>query len=712
MKLVLAEKPSVGKELARILNAKQKALGAFLGNGYVVTWALGHLVTLAAPEQYNKAWENWTLEALPMLPNPFKTTVIKETGKQFNIVKTWLRNNDVKEIIIATDAGREGELVARWIIKEANVRKPMYRLWISSMTDSAIKTGFQNLKKASLYDNLYYSAEARSIADWLIGINVTRALTCKYNAQLSAGRVQTPTLAMIVEREKEIRAFVPKTYYQIVLQAKGVRFQLEENGQAKRFFEEAKAKELLNQLSSGTVKVANVESVRKKEVPPLLYDLTELQRDASRLYGMSPKETLDVMQRLYEYHKVLTYPRTDSRYLTTDIYGSLRSRFLPLQNGPYGKVVKELLGKPFRQSKRVFNNEEVSDHHAIIPTETVPKLYDFSPKEEKIYNLVCKRFISVFMDDVEFMQTTVTLSSGKHSFLARGKTIIQMGWKAINQGEDAPEPTLPEFKIGETINNPKFELITGKTEPPARYTEATLLSAMEDAGKFVDSKILKEALTKVSGIGTPATRAEIIERLYEVGYMELKGKSIYPTSKGEQLISLVPEPLTSPALTATWELRLEKIASGKESKDDFIKSMAQNAKELVAQVIAQTKTYRHDNMTKAKCPECGKPLLEINKPKVQLLVCSDRNCKYRKTLSVTTDIRCPNCMKRMNMVGSDDKKFYVCVCGYKVNTETFHEKLKENKDNMNKREVERYLRSQEIPSNQPFLDIFDKFKNS
>lgn len=712
MKLVIAEKPSVGKELARILNAKTKVQGALMGSGYVVTWALGHLVTLASPEQYNKAWENWTLEALPMLPNPFKTTVIKETYRQFNVVKTWLRNKDLKEIIIATDAGREGELVARWIIKEANVQKPMYRLWISSMTDSAIRSGFQNLKKASLYDNLYYSAEARAIADWLIGINVTRALTCKYNAQLSAGRVQTPTLAMIVDREKEIRAFIPKTFYQIVLLAKGVRFQWEEKGQTKRFFAETAAKDLLQQLTPLQAKVANVESIRKKEIPPLLYDLTELQRDANRFYGMSPKETLDVMQRLYEYHKVLTYPRTDSRYLTTDIYDSLKSRFLPMQNGPYGKNVKELLAKPFRQSKRIFNNQEVSDHHAIIPTEMVPRYHDFSSKEEKIYALVCKRFISAFLDDVEYMQTTVTIFAGKYSFVARGKSIIHWGWKAINQTEDAPEPSLPDFKIGEILNNPKFEMITGKTESPARYTEATLLSAMEDAGKFVDNKALKEALTKVSGIGTPATRAEIIERLYEVGYMELKGKSIYPTSKGEQLISLVPNLLTSPALTAAWELRLEKIASGKEKKDDFVKSMVQNAKELVSQVISQDKTYRHDNMTKAKCPDCGKPLLEINKPKVQLLVCSDRSCKYRKTLSVVTEIRCPNCKKKLKMVGSSDKKFYVCVCGYKVNTDTFHEKQKENKDNMNKREVEKYIRSQKAPTNQPFSDIWDKYKNS
>ena len=411
--LVLAEKPSVGRDIARVLNCNKDKNGYIEGSKYIVTWALGHLVTLADPESYGEKYKSWKMEDLPILPPKLKTVVIKKTSKQFNTVKAQLNRADVSEIVIATDAGREGELVARWIIEKAHVKKPIKRLWISSSTDKAIKEGFNKLKDGSKYNNLYYSAIARAEADWFVGINATRALTTKYNAQLSCGRVQTPTLGMILKREEEIRKFVPKEYYSIEVSTKkgSSNFKMnwidKKNNSATSFNEE-KIENIARKFNNKEIKITDVKKVDKKRYSKPLYDLTELQRDANKRFGFSAKETLSIMQKLYEHHKVLTYPRTDSRYLTTDIVDTLKDRIKAVNVSDYSKVCNKLLKTNIKANKSFVDNSKVSDHHAIIPTEERVFLGDLSDKERKIYDLVVKRFLSVLCPPFEYVETTIT----------------------------------------------------------------------------------------------------------------------------------------------------------------------------------------------------------------------------------------------------------------------------------------------------------------
>ncbi len=715
-KLIIAEKPSVAREIARVLGCKQNANGAIIGTNYVVTWALGHLVTLATPEEIDKKWQTWNLDDVPMLPDKFLTKIIPNTSKQYSSVKSWLNSNEISELIIATDAGREGELVARWIINKIGFRKPIKRLWISSMTDKAILEGFKNLKDAKHYDNLYYSAESRAIADWLVGLNVTRALTCKYNAQLSAGRVQTPTLALIVEKEEEINKFRPKEYYQIVINIKGVDFMYCQANGDTRIFEKEIAENILNKLKNKMLQVSKVTSNIKHELPPLLYDLTSLQQDANRLYAMSAKTTLDTIQKLYEVDKYLTYPRTDSKYLSLDMYDTIRERLLTVTNEQYKKYIKEILNKPISKSKRIFDNSKVSDHHAIILTEQKNNILSLSTNETRVYNLVMKRFISAFMSDYIYNHINVELKVDNMLFKASGKKDIDLGWKHIYQQSELNEEhilTIPEFKLNETFSNFKTSLKKGLTQAPDRYTEATLLSAMEHPSKFVDSKEHQKVLEQVSGIGTPATRADIIERIFSAGYVELRGKSIVPTEKGKQLIKLVPANLKSPSLTAVWEMRLSKIEKGVENKKHFIEDMKANTKELINEVMSVDHKYLHDNRTKQKCPNCGKELLEVTNKFGKSLVCIDRECGYKKNISRNTNFMCPNCKKKMVEIKSDEKDILICKCGYKENKESFLNKLSDKKKEMNKKEVSNFLKKQEkeIPTNNPFSLIFEEIKN-
>lgn len=712
-KLVIAEKPSVAREIARVLGCNNKKDGALVGSNYIITWALGHLVTLATPEEIDKKWQMWRLEDLPMIPKKFETRVIPNTSKQFSVVKNLLKSNEVSELIIATDAGREGELVARWIINKVGFNKPIKRLWISSMTDKAILEGFKNLKNASLYDNLYYSAESRAIADWLVGLNITRALTCKYNAQLSAGRVQTPTLAMIVEREEEISKFVPKEYYQIYIKVKGIDFIYQENGSDARIFDKTKADKIIEEIKNKIIKVETVESTIKKEQPPLLYDLTSLQQDANRLYGMSAKSTLDTIQKLYEEHKILTYPRTDSKYLSLDMHDTIKDRLNAIISNEFVTITKEILTKPISKSKRIFNNALVSDHHAIIITEQKPKLYDLNSNEKRIYDLVVKRFMSAFLDDYTYNHLKIILNINNYKFKATGNSIINKGWRKVYSSVELNEEVnniVPNFKVGETFNTFGVTLKKGMTKPVDRYTEATLLSSMEHPGKFVESKEHQKILEQVSGIGTPATRADIIERIISAGYVELRGRSLYPTEKGKQLIKLVPEPLKSPSLTAMWEMRLSRIEKGLEKKQQFIQDMEKNTINLINEVNSKTHNYHHDNATKQKCPNCGMTLLEVNNKFGKSLVCMDRNCGYRKNVSKVTNFMCPTCKKKLQEFSSNDKTVLICSCGYKENKESFIKKLGSKKDEMNKKGVTNYLKNQdkEIPTNNPFLDIFNK----
>lgn len=704
--LVLTEKPSVARDIAKVLKCSQKGNGCLSGSKYIITWALGHLVTLAEPEAYNDKYRHWSLEDLPILPKKMKLVVIKNTSKQFGIVKALMQRTDVDELVIATDAGREGELVARWIIQKAGFKKPIKRLWISSQTDKSILEGFSKLKPGKQYENLYRSAQCRSEADWLVGLNVTRALTCKHNAQLSAGRVQTPTLAMIVERENEIKSFKPKDYWTIQASFNGfsVRWQEKGSGQT-RIFDLSFAENIVFKVSGQECEVTDVRKEFRKELPPLAYDLTELQRDANRRYGYSAKQTLNIMQRLYESHKLVTYPRTDSRYITEDIVPTLPERLKSISVGPYAKTAQSILRSGISVSKRFADSSRVSDHHAIIPTEQYVDLSSLNQEERHIYDLIVKRFLAVLSPVFLYEQTTVQINAKGELFTARGKIVKKPGWKEIyagtsdadndGDGDMEPEQSLPDINVGMKGKMVAVKAVNAKTKPPARYTEATLLSAMEHPGKFVQDKSLRQALESSSGLGTPATRADIIEKLFNTFYIERHGKDIYPTSKGIQLVNLVPPDLKSPELTGKWEQQLSFISKGKTNPDAFIKEMHSYAAKLVGNVISDNSTFKHDNITREKCEDCGQYLLEVNGKKGKMLVCPDRECGYRKMISQTSNARCPECHKKMEIRGEGENKSFYCACGYRERLESFR---KRKSNQVNKKEVNRFLKQQDSKS--------------
>lgn len=716
--LVLAEKPSVGRDIAKVLKCNEKGNGCLIGSKYIVTWALGHLVTLADPEAYGDKYKQWKLEDLPMLPEKMELVVIKQTARQFGIVKSLLHRADVDELVIATDAGREGELVARWIIQKAGFNKPIKRLWISSQTDKSILQGFANLKPGSQYENLYRSAQCRSEADWLVGLNVTRALTCKYNAQLSAGRVQTPTLAMIVERENEIRNFKPRDFWTIRSNFNGfsVLWRDRNSGQT-RIFDRQKAESIVSAISGQLGEVVEVERETKRELPPLAYDLTELQRDANRRYGYSAKQTLNVLQRLYEHHKLVTYPRTDSRYITEDIVPTLPERLKSISVGPYTKLAQGILRSKITATRRFVDNSKVSDHHAIIPTEQYVDLSSLNQEERHIYDLIVKRFLAVLSPAFEYEQTTVKICAANEIFTARGKIVRSPGWRDIYSGlsdsdddddADEKEQSLPDVKKGMKGKMERVGMVNGKTKPPARYTEATLLSAMEHPGKFIEDKQIREALESSSGLGTPATRADIIEKLYSVFYIERRGKDIYPTSKGIQLIELVPPDLKSAELTGKWEQQLSFISKGKVNPEQFIDEMRKYASKLVSNVISSSETFRHDNVTREKC-QCGKYLLEVNGKKGKMLVCPDRECGFRKLISQVSNARCPQCHKKMEIRGEGENKSFYCTCGYREKLQSFRERKNEQ---VNKKDVSRFLSRQNTGEsiNSALSDALSKWK--
>lgn len=702
--VVLAEKPSVGRDLARVLNCHKKGNGFLEGDQYIVTWALGHLVTLADPESYGDQYKSWRLEDLPMLPAPLKLVVIKKTGKQFQSVKTQLLRKDVRDIVIATDAGREGELVARWILEKARVNKPIKRLWISSVTDKAIKEGFRKLKNGKEYENLYASAVARAEADWIVGLNATRALTTKYNAQLSSGRVQTPTLAMIAGREEEIRSFKPKKYYGIKAVAENsLRFAWQdEKTKDTKTFNEAAIDGKLAQLKGKDAKVVNVKTTPKKSYSPALYDLTELQRDANKRFGYSAKETLSIMQKLYEQHKVLTYPRTDSRYITSDIVPTLKDRLEACRVKPYASIIAKILNKPIKANKSFVDDQKVSDHHAIIPTEESVPLSALSDKERKIYDLVIQRFLAVLLPAYQYEQTVVTAKIGEELFTAKGKRVVSAGWKEVYTDfvdEDSEDDqTLPALSEGATLKVQSVSKTTGETKPPARFNEATLLSAMENPTKYMagESKDLIQTIGETGGLGTVATRADIIEKLYSSFLIEKKGKDLFITSKGKQLLNLVPEDLKSPVLTAEWEQKLTKISKGSLPKQAFLNEMKQYAKEVVTEIKNSKQTFKHDNLTGSKCPDCGKLMLEVNGKKGKMLVCQDRECGHRKGISKVTNARCPNCHKKLELRGQGEGQMFTCKCGHREKMSTFQERRKKNQNSkVSKREVASYMKKQD-----------------
>ena len=694
--LILAEKPSVGRDLAKVLKCNVNKGSYIEGNKYIVTWAMGHLVGLMDPEGYDNKYKEWKMETLPMLPKHMKLTVLKKTGKQYNEVKKQLLRNDVNEIIIATDAGREGELVARWIIEKAGVKKPLKRLWISSQTNKAILDGFKNLKDAKEYENLYKAAVCRAEADWLVGLNVTRALTCKHNAQLSAGRVQSPTLAMIVQREEEIRNFKPVDYW--CLNAKTDRFMLNwvnEKGNNSTFKEEI-ADSIVNKCKGQNGEVLEVKKTTKKKYSPALYDLTELQRDANKIWGYSAKQTLNLMQRLYENHKVLTYPRTDSRYVTSDIVATIPERLKAVSFGEYRVAAQQILNTGVKANKNYVDNSKVSDHHAIIPTEEKGSLANLSSDEKHIYDLVVKRFLSVLLPAYEYEQTTVTVNIGKETFSAKGNITKSKGWKMLydNLNDDEDSQELPHLNKGDNIIIKSVNKVKKQTTPPARFNEATLLSAMESPQKYINiEKDAAKTLNETGGLGTVATRADIIEKLFNSFVIEKKGKDIYPTSKGKQLIELVPKDLKSPLLTAKWESQLDQIAKGKRDNLSFIKEMKNYSVALVEDVKCGSSKFTHDNLTGKKCPECGKYMLEVKTKNGVMNVCQDRSCGHRESVSRTTNARCPECKKRLELRGHGDGKIYVCPgtnCNFREKASVF-EKRFDKKGKVDKREVNKIM---------------------
>ena len=718
--LVLAEKPSVARDIARVLGCKGKGDGCIIGDKYIITWALGHLVTLADPDAYDERYKKWEMDDLPMLPDKMKLVIIKQTSKQYRAVSALMKRPDVDSLVIATDAGREGELVARWIMTKAGCKKPAYRLWISSQTDKAIKDGFKNLKPAKDYDNLYKSAQARAEADWLVGLNTTRALTCKYNASLSAGRVQTPTLALIVAREEEIQNFRPKTYYTLQAYFNGFKATFRDKKGNTRFSDRDFAEKIENAIKNKSGKVAKLEKSSKKQAPPAAYDLTELQRDANKKYGYSAKQTLSLMQSLYEYHKVLTYPRTDSRYITDDIVATIPERLRAAAVGPYAKWAMGLARGKI-ETKYIVNNAKVTDHHAIIPTEQSPNLQKLSFDERNIYDLVVRRFFAVLSAPYEYDEVKVEIDIESNSFFAKGKTPKAMGWKEFygNADEDDDEDeaenrsqSLPVLKEGMSLPVMSTKITEGKTRPPARYTEATLLSAMENPSKQIEDKNLKAVISQTSGLGTPATRADIIEKLFDNFSIERVGKEIHPTAKGKQLISIVPADLKSAELTAKWEQQLQNISKGTADQKKFIKDMRDYSTSLVSMVIASDARYAHDNLTRTACPVCGKYMLEVNGKKGKMLICQDRECGYRKGLTQVTNARCPDCHKKMELRGEGDKKMFCCVCGYREKLTDF-QKRKEQAG-AGKADVLSYMRKQENQQkkeekNNPFADLLKGF---
>lgn len=636
-KLILAEKPSVARDIGRILNADEKKKNYLEGKNYVITWALGHLLGLKMPEDLNKKWEKWQLETLPMLPKFIGTKPLPKTRSQLKTIESLVKRKDINEIVIATDAGREGELVARWILQYVHANKKVTRLWISSQTDKAVKQGFKELKPAEKYDNLYESALARATADWLVGLNVTRALTVKYQDNLSAGRVQTPTLALVRRQEEKIEKFMPQKYYRIALRlGNQTAYMKQKNIYAIKERDEAEKKK--RHLDNFKGQIRNINSKVKREAAPLLYDLTELQREANKRYGYSAKKTLSLVQSLYEIHKVVSYPRTDSRYLSNDIKSTLMERLQAIRKYD-SRAEESIKNKAKVILKKVFNDSKVTDHHALIPTEQVPNYSKFSADEQKIYNLIVSRFLGIFAQPYTVEELRVVVTFDKDEFIFVGKKVLDYGWK----NKDASEEVALNLKK-DTIVSPNFTVEEKLTTPPSPLTEAGLLAQME---KF--------------GLGTPATRAEIIEKLVKSELMERTGHALRVTPKGKQLLNLVNKELVSPKLTAKWEKQLEDIAHGKMKSQKFIGDIKNDTKRLVSEVKNSKEDYKDFSLTKKRCPECNN-FLKVRKTRDgEIYVCSNPECNYRRRKDAkVSNHRCPQCHRKMLIVEGKNGKYFRC----------------------------------------------------
>ena len=639
MKVCIAEKPSVAREIATILGAKTKRDGYFEGNGYAVTYTFGHLCTLLEPKDYKSHWKSWDLNNLPMLPERFDVKVNdRDSGikKQFNIIKSLFDKAEV--IINCGDAGQEGELIQRWVIQQCNYKGEVKRLWISSLTEEAIKEGFENLESSEKYDNLFYAGYSRAIGDWLLGLNATRLYTVKfggYKQVLSIGRVQTPTLAMLVNRYKEIRDFKPQKYWELQTTYRDTLFNYEDG----RFFKKEDGQTLADKVAQSEFEVTKVTKKKGKEYAPKLFDLTGLQVYCNNKFGFSADDTLKIVQKLYEM-KVVTYPRVDTTFLPNDLYPKVHGILSKLSQ--YSDLTQPLLGKKIKKTKRVFDDKKVTDHHAIIPTGIEASL---QYNQQQVYDIITKRFIAVFYPDADVSNTTVLGKAAEVPFKTTGKEVINKGWKVVFEKEESntkkqldKKLTLPAFTKGEKgPHEPSF--LEKETKAPRNYTEASLLRAMETAGKQVDDDEMRE-LMKENGIGRPSTRASIIETLFRRKYIERKKKQVVPTQTGIELIELIDnELLKSAELTGRWEKRLKEIERGEYHASNFINNMKQMVDQLVYEV--------RSNKQRRKLGDA--PKTTSTKTKVK---------PTKKTTTTTkTDISCPKCSKGTVLKGN---KAYGC----------------------------------------------------
>ena len=623
MKLVIAEKPSVAQSLAKVIGANKRQDGYLEGNGYLVSWCIGHLVELSAPERYDERYAKWRLEDLPILPERFLYDVSPETKKQYQILKALMERKDVESLVCATDAGREGELIFRLVYNQCRCKKPFERLWISSMEDAAIREGFEKLKPGTEYDALYEAALCRERADWIVGMNATRLFSCLYHQTLAVGRVMTPTLAMVVMRDAQISAFKPEPFWTVQLKAGDI------DAASRRFSTKFDADRLLSQCQdAGEIVIESVETKEKLEKPSLLYDLTSLQRDANRILGFTAQQTLDYTQSLYE-KKLVTYPRTDSRYLTDDMREMLPDLLKAVTEK--FKITGDLRSEPVHPAS-VFDSSKVSDHHAIIPTKTMAEsdLTSLPLTEMAVLQLISARLLCTTGEDYRYAEVTVELSCGVEKFTRKGRTVLQLGWKGIWQ-QFYPEKKTADEVIGQIPSNGtrlRIDSTTvkeGKTSPPKHFTEDTLLSAMETAGA---DEVPEE--TERKGLGTPATRAATIEKLVQRGFMERKGdrktKHLIATDKGNSLVTVMPEQIQSASMTAEWEQKLLAIEHGEYDAADFMDGIAGMIAGLVAnyEKVKGAETLMSRNKVIGTCPHCGAEVLEKQKG----WFCSNRECRF------------------------------------------------------------------------------------
>ena len=707
--LILAEKPSVGRDIANALNLQQKSNGYIEGKQYIVTWALGHLVTNATPEQYNPSYKEWNLEDLPIIPKKMKTVVISKTNRQFKVVKSLILDKNVKEIIIATDAGREGELVARLILDKVGNKKPIKRLWISSVTKKAIQEGFKQLKNGNAYQNLYKAALARSEADWIVGINATRALTTKYDAQLSLGRVQTPTIQLVKSRQDEINYFKSEKYYTLSINVDGYDLNL---NQQKRYKDKKELELIEHEIKHQEGKILEVKGKNKKSYAQPLFNLTDLQQEAYKRYKMGPKETLNTLQHLYERHKLVTYPRTDSNYLTHDMVDTIQERLRAILATDYKSHVRDLMSETFSSKMHIFNNQKVSDHHAIIPTEVRPSIEQLSQREFKIYMLIAERFLENLMNPYLYEVLTIHAQLKGYHFVLKEKIPKQLGYKALKDNPSSNTLT-HSFKEGQLFNVHRIEIHEHETKAPEYFNEGSLLKAMENPQNHIDlnDKKYAKTLKHTGGIGTVATRADIIEKLFNMNALESRDGKIKVTSKGKQILELSPSELTSPILTAQWEEKLMLIEKGKYNSQKFIQEMKNFTFKVVNKIKSSEQKYKHDNLTTTECPICGKFMIKVKTKNGQMLVCQDPKCKTKKNIQRKTNARCPNCKKKMTLFGKGKEAVYRCVCGH---TETQSQMDKRMRDKTNgkvsRKEMKKYINKKEEIDNNPFKDALKNLK--